>query len=317
MNVTPPEADTEYSTGSGASKPLLRRRLQGNRGRLEQAPGSLRAAILAGSLLGALMLVVAEFTTLFTVHVETSSAPIKTVATGPHHSYALLLIAIVVAALAIAVWRDTQPAGAAGDRAARSSRAADRAPGRPPRRARHRPRGLERDALRRRELDAECRAVPGDARRGRARDHLRSRLHRARIAAPSRRRAVPSGRIAPYGPPGRLGRGSCCIRAGKQCIQRRSHQMPDALCDRLPPDPGVPDVGMLTTCRQPRLARYCGPIFHEARVVPLQPPVPCGGRPSRPFPGSGALLRRASDPDRGNRDQRRAPRGRRFAGRYV
>jgi uncharacterized membrane protein len=53
------------------------------------------------------MLVVAEFTTLFTVHVETSSAPIKTVATGPHHSYALLLIAIVVAALAIAVWRDT------------------------------------------------------------------------------------------------------------------------------------------------------------------------------------------------------------------
>ena len=136
MNVTPPAADSEYSTGSGASKPLLRRRLQGNRGRLEQAPGSLRAAILAGSLLGALMLVVAEFTTLFTVHVETSSAPIKTVATGPHHSYALLLIAIVVAALAIAVWRDTQPAGAAGDRAARSSRAADRAPGRPPRRAR-------------------------------------------------------------------------------------------------------------------------------------------------------------------------------------
>jgi uncharacterized membrane protein len=107
MNPTPPEAGTEYSTGSGASKPLLRRRLQGNRGRLEQAPSSLRAAILAGSLLGALMLVVAEFTTLFTVHVETSSAPIKTVATGPHHSYALLLIAIVVAALAIAVWRDT------------------------------------------------------------------------------------------------------------------------------------------------------------------------------------------------------------------
>lgn len=107
MNVTPPEGVTEYSTGSGGSKPALRGRLQGNRGRLEPAPGSLRAAILAGSLLGALLLVVAEFTTLFTVHVETSKAPIKTVTTGPHHSYALLLIAIVVALLAIAVWRDS------------------------------------------------------------------------------------------------------------------------------------------------------------------------------------------------------------------
>jgi uncharacterized membrane protein len=110
MNVTPPEGVTEYSTGSGGSKPVLRGRLQGDRGRrgrpVEQVPGSLRAAILAGSLLGALLLVVAEFTTLFTVHVETSKAPIKTVATGPHHSYALLLIAIVVAVLAVAVWRD-------------------------------------------------------------------------------------------------------------------------------------------------------------------------------------------------------------------
>lgn len=107
MNVTPPEAGTEYSTGSGASKPPLRGRLQSNQGRLEPASSSLRASILAGSLLGALLLVVAEFTTLFTVHVETSSAAIKTVATGPHHSYALLLIAIVVAVLAIAVWRDS------------------------------------------------------------------------------------------------------------------------------------------------------------------------------------------------------------------
>ena len=111
MNVTPPEAGTEYSTGSGGSRAVLRGRLQGNRGRrgrsFEQASGSLRAAILAGSLLGALLLVVAEFTTLFTVHVETTSAPIKTVATGPHHSYALLLIAIVAAVLAVAVWRDS------------------------------------------------------------------------------------------------------------------------------------------------------------------------------------------------------------------
>ena len=111
MNVTPPEGATEYSTGSGASKPVVGTRLQGarrGRGRsFEQAPGTLRAAILAGSLLGALLMIVAEFTTLFTIHVETSSRPIKTVTTGPHHSYALLLIALVVAGLAIAVWRDS------------------------------------------------------------------------------------------------------------------------------------------------------------------------------------------------------------------
>ena len=110
MNVTPPEGVTEYSTGSGASRPILRGRLQGANGprgrRTEHAPGSLRAAILAGSLLGALLLVVAEFTTLFTVHVATSKAPIKTFATGCHHAYALLLIAIVVVVPAIAVWRD-------------------------------------------------------------------------------------------------------------------------------------------------------------------------------------------------------------------
>ena len=191
MNVTPPEAEPNIARGLGPQRPLLRRRLQGNRGRLEQAPGSLRAAILAGSLLGALLLVVAEFTTLFTVHVETTlgadqdrrdrAAPFLRAAPDRDRGRG---------AGDRRVARH-QPAGAAGDRAARSRRAADRAPGRPPRRARLRPRGLERDALRRRELDAECRAVPGDARRGRARDHLRSRLHRARLAAASGRRRSP------------------------------------------------------------------------------------------------------------------------------
>lgn len=111
MSVTPPEGATEYSTGSGASKPVLGRRLRGDRegrgGRAEQVSGSLRAAILAGSFLGALLLLVAEFTTLFTVNIVTSSTPVKTVATGSHHSYALVVIAIVVALLAVAVWRDS------------------------------------------------------------------------------------------------------------------------------------------------------------------------------------------------------------------
>ncbi len=57
-------------------------------------------------MLGSLLLIVAEFTTLFTVHVETSSAPIKTVTTGAHHSYALIPIAVLAAALAVGVLRD-------------------------------------------------------------------------------------------------------------------------------------------------------------------------------------------------------------------
>jgi hypothetical protein len=110
MSATPPEASSEYSTGPRASKRVLGRFSQGDSGRrgrgAAQVPGSLRAAILAGSLLGAVLLLVAEFTTLFSVHVATSSTPIKTVITGSHHSYALIPIAIVVALLAIGVWRD-------------------------------------------------------------------------------------------------------------------------------------------------------------------------------------------------------------------
>jgi hypothetical protein len=63
--------------------------------------GGARAGILAGALLGSLLLVVAEFTTLFIVHVQTSSVPIKTVTTGSHHSYALIPIAVLGAVLAI------------------------------------------------------------------------------------------------------------------------------------------------------------------------------------------------------------------------
>lgn len=66
----------------------------------------LRGAILAGGLLGAGLLLAAEFTTLFTVHVSTSGAPIKTVRTGAHHSYALIPIAVLAAVLAYGGFRD-------------------------------------------------------------------------------------------------------------------------------------------------------------------------------------------------------------------
>ena len=56
---------------------------------------------------------------------------------------------------------------------------------------------------------------------------------------------APSVRIAPSWPSASVRPGSCGIRAGKQCIRRRSHQIPGAVCDRLPSDPGGTD------CRHP------------------------------------------------------------------
>ncbi len=61
--------------------------------------------MLAGGLLGALLLVVAELTTLFTVRVATSPVPIKSVGTGSHHSYALIPIAVVAAVLGFGAFR--------------------------------------------------------------------------------------------------------------------------------------------------------------------------------------------------------------------
>jgi hypothetical protein len=61
--------------------------------------------ILAGSLLGALLLLVAEFTSLYQVHVAIRSAPIVSVTGGSNHSYAMIPLALLGAALGIAVWR--------------------------------------------------------------------------------------------------------------------------------------------------------------------------------------------------------------------
>jgi hypothetical protein len=83
MNATPPEANTEYSTRGG----------------------TFGAVILAGGLLGALLLLVAEFTTLFEVRSSASTKVIRSVGTGSHHSYALLPIALLVVFFAWGVWQ--------------------------------------------------------------------------------------------------------------------------------------------------------------------------------------------------------------------
>jgi hypothetical protein len=115
----PPEAEVEYSRGQEPPRRRLIGRIARAAGRNSTVePGSDRPAsgpfsdrftgraILAGGLLGAALLAVAEFTTLFEVHATTSAAPVKTVTTGAQHAYALLPIAALAATLAIGVWRE-------------------------------------------------------------------------------------------------------------------------------------------------------------------------------------------------------------------
>jgi hypothetical protein len=61
--------------------------------------------IIAGALLGALLMLVAEFTSLYQVHVASSSTPVRSVSGGSNHSYALLPIALLAAGLGVAVFR--------------------------------------------------------------------------------------------------------------------------------------------------------------------------------------------------------------------
>jgi hypothetical protein len=102
MNATPPEAKIEYSRGPRPSGPVF----AGRQAPPSTAAGAIRTAILAGGLLGALLLIAAEFTALFEVHAATSSRPVASVSTGSHQSYALVPIALLVAALACGVWRE-------------------------------------------------------------------------------------------------------------------------------------------------------------------------------------------------------------------
>jgi hypothetical protein len=111
MSATPPEAKSEYSRGpmhSSGPEPAGARgdsRPTGpSREPASETGNAAAIAIFAGGLLGALLLVVAEFTTLFTVHTSTSTHAIRSVGTGGHHTYALIPIGLLVAFLAYGVW---------------------------------------------------------------------------------------------------------------------------------------------------------------------------------------------------------------------
>ncbi len=76
-------------------------RSEGGRKRVDEGwSTALRAGVLGGALLGALLLIASEFMPLYRVATTTGDMPIKSVSTGSHDAYALIPIALVAAALA-------------------------------------------------------------------------------------------------------------------------------------------------------------------------------------------------------------------------
>ena len=98
MSATPPEANTEYSRGLRASR---------RAGFAARAPlSSVGAASAGAGVLGALVLIVAEFTTLYTVKAAGRYVTvIQTVTAGAHNAYAMVPIAVLGGALAIVAFR--------------------------------------------------------------------------------------------------------------------------------------------------------------------------------------------------------------------
>ena len=105
MNATRPEADFEYSRGQELSGDDFDRGT-GLRGRSAGRPGGAYAtALVMGGLGGAILLLVAEFTPLLSIHSSLLTDPVKTVNTGSHHGYALIPVALLAAVFTVIAWR--------------------------------------------------------------------------------------------------------------------------------------------------------------------------------------------------------------------
>ena len=95
MNVSEPEADTEYSRATAVS----RGRGRGRAG----APGATRIAVAGGAATAGVLLFAAEFVPLFEVRTSAHKGATRTVVAGSHHSYGLIPIAVLAVALAV-IW---------------------------------------------------------------------------------------------------------------------------------------------------------------------------------------------------------------------
>lgn len=101
MNATRPEADSEYSRADRPSEGDFARS-QGARGGRGKG---LAIAVLVAGLLGAVLLVVAEFTPLLTVH-SSATGVVETIQTGSHDSFALVPIALLAGFFSFVIWRN-------------------------------------------------------------------------------------------------------------------------------------------------------------------------------------------------------------------
>lgn len=107
--TAPPDANTQYSRGSeplSSRFPPLRRSVPRPRSHSREGAPALATTVVAAALVGALLVLVAQFTALYHLRSATSSAPIRTVGTGASHAWSPLPLALLAAALAIAVHRD-------------------------------------------------------------------------------------------------------------------------------------------------------------------------------------------------------------------
>ena len=115
--TAPPEANSEYSRGSGPSRRLIPAPWQVSSEPASPGPdgaGPARAVLAVGALLGAMLVLIAQFTALYHVHSATSSAALKTVGTGGNHAWAPIPLALAAVALAYAVYRHGNRAALAG-----------------------------------------------------------------------------------------------------------------------------------------------------------------------------------------------------------
>jgi hypothetical protein len=104
-----PGAGNEYSRGDGGSRGAV----AGNPGpawratrrrslALERGTGGV---IVAVAVVASVLLVAAEFTTLYQAHLATKVTPIQSVTSGSHNSYAMIPIAVLAALFGLGVWR--------------------------------------------------------------------------------------------------------------------------------------------------------------------------------------------------------------------
>ena len=104
----PPEANAEYSRGS---EPFGRMLVRGERVRSAPFPepredhSVATAVVILAAVLGALLIIVSQFTALYHVHVPTSVAPVKTVGTGGNHAWAPIPLALLAVVLAYVAYR--------------------------------------------------------------------------------------------------------------------------------------------------------------------------------------------------------------------